>query len=184
MAREVIEKLVDDLDGGEAAETVTFALDGTSFEIDLSKKNAAAFRKSFDRYIKAARRSSAGGARRRKAARVDERVEAEAQVRHHAAARVGRRERRDGARSGSDPASRRRPVQAGRRPREAFLPQPPPPWPRLDRVRHPAVSDTKRRCYPRDERIPGWRPRIGARTLGGRGAVRPPPPSPDGSRAN
>ena len=68
MAREVIEKLVDDLDGGEATETVRFSLDGTSFEIDLSKKNAAAFRKSFDRYIKAARRSSAGGARRRKAA--------------------------------------------------------------------------------------------------------------------
>ena len=68
MAREVIEKLVDDLDGGEATETVMFALDGTSYEIDLSKKNAAAFRKSFERYIKAARRSSTGGARRRKAA--------------------------------------------------------------------------------------------------------------------
>ena len=69
MAREVIEKLVDDLDGGEATETVTFTLDGTSYEIDLSKKNAAAFRKSFDRYIKAARRSSSSGGRRRKAAR-------------------------------------------------------------------------------------------------------------------
>src|SRR5688500_3062008 len=68
MAREVIEKLVDDLDGGEAAETVTFALDATSYEIDLSKKNAAAFRKSFDRYIKAARRSTTAGGRRRKTA--------------------------------------------------------------------------------------------------------------------
>jgi hypothetical protein len=65
MAREVIEKLIDDLDGGPAAETVTFALDGTSYEIDLSKKNAAAFRKVFDRYIKAGRRHSAAGARRR-----------------------------------------------------------------------------------------------------------------------
>jgi len=65
MAREVIEKLVDDLDGGEATETVTFALDGTSYEIDLSKKNAAAFHKSFDRYIKAARRSTTTGGRRR-----------------------------------------------------------------------------------------------------------------------
>src|SRR4051794_27663631 len=68
MAREVIEKLVDDLDGGEATETVTFALDGTRFEIDLSKKNAAAFRKLFDRYTKASRRSSTPGARRRKPA--------------------------------------------------------------------------------------------------------------------
>ena len=67
MAREVIEKLVDDLDGGDATETVTFALDGTSYEIDLSKRNATAFRKSFERYIKAGRRSSAGGSRRRKA---------------------------------------------------------------------------------------------------------------------
>ena len=67
MAREVIEKLIDDLDGGEATETVTFALDGTSYELDLSKKNAAAFRKSFDFYIKAGRRSSTGRSRRRKA---------------------------------------------------------------------------------------------------------------------
>ena len=68
MAREVIEKLVDDLDGGDATETVSFALDGTSFEIDLSKKNATAFRKLFDRYVKAGRRSSPAGGRRRKAA--------------------------------------------------------------------------------------------------------------------
>lgn len=69
MAREVIEKLVDDLDGGEATETVAFALDGTSYQLDLSKRNAAAFRRSFDRYIKAGRRSSTSEARRsRKAA--------------------------------------------------------------------------------------------------------------------
>ena len=48
MAREVIEKIVDDLDGGDATETVSFGLDGTSYEIDLSKKNAAAFRKLLD----------------------------------------------------------------------------------------------------------------------------------------
>jgi hypothetical protein len=56
MAREMIEKLIDDLDGSDAVETVTFAIDGTSYEIDLSQKNAAAFRKSLDRYISAARR--------------------------------------------------------------------------------------------------------------------------------
>jgi len=61
VAREVIEKLVDDLDGSEAAETVTFGLDGASYEIDLSKKNAVAFRKVLDRYVTAARRQ--GGSR-------------------------------------------------------------------------------------------------------------------------
>jgi len=28
---------MDDLDGGDAAETVTFGLDGATYEIDLSK---------------------------------------------------------------------------------------------------------------------------------------------------
>ncbi len=63
VAREVIEKLIDDLDGSEAAETVRFGLDDVSYEIDLSKKNATALRKSLDRYIKAARRGSATTAR-------------------------------------------------------------------------------------------------------------------------
>ena len=69
MAREVIEKLIDDLDGGDAAETVTFGLDGATYEIDLSKKNAAAFRKSLARYVSASRRSSTSSrSTRRKAA--------------------------------------------------------------------------------------------------------------------
>ena len=61
VAREVVEKLIDDVDGSVAVETVSFALDGTSYEIDLSKKNAAAFRKVLDRYVAAAQRK--GGAR-------------------------------------------------------------------------------------------------------------------------
>src|SRR4051794_19466086 len=60
VTREVIEKLIDDLDGTDAAETLRFGLDGTSYEIDLSAKNAAAFRKAVDRYVKAARRQSSG----------------------------------------------------------------------------------------------------------------------------
>jgi hypothetical protein len=69
VAREVIEKLVDDLNGVDAAETVTFGLDGATYEIDLSKKNAAAFRKSLGRYVSAARRSSASSrSTRRKSA--------------------------------------------------------------------------------------------------------------------
>ena len=58
VAREVTERLIDDLDGGAAVETVTFALDGANYELDLSKKNAGAFRKALDRYIQAARRST------------------------------------------------------------------------------------------------------------------------------
>jgi hypothetical protein len=62
MAQEVILKLVDDLDGSEATETVQFGLDGASFEIDLSAKNAAALRKALDRYRGSARPSSSGQA--------------------------------------------------------------------------------------------------------------------------
>ena len=64
MAREVVEKLTDDLDGSTAAETVTFGLDGTTYQIDLSKKNAAALRKALDPYVKAGRRPVTKTARR------------------------------------------------------------------------------------------------------------------------
>ena len=37
MAKQIIHKLVDDLDGGDAEETVKFALDGIQYEIDLSE---------------------------------------------------------------------------------------------------------------------------------------------------
>ncbi len=67
MAQEVIVKLLDDLDGTEAAETVMFGLDGENYEIDLSDKNAAALRKSLDRYLASAR--SGGSARPSSASR-------------------------------------------------------------------------------------------------------------------
>jgi len=44
MAQKVQVVLEDDLDGGTADETVLFGLDGTSYEIDLNKKNAAELR--------------------------------------------------------------------------------------------------------------------------------------------
>jgi len=40
MAQKTLILLQDDLDGSEAAETVSFGLDGKSYEIDLSEKNA------------------------------------------------------------------------------------------------------------------------------------------------
>ena len=67
MAREVIEKLIDDLDGSDAAETVSFGLDGTTYEIDLNKRNAAALRKALKPYVKVARQGRAGGGRRKAA---------------------------------------------------------------------------------------------------------------------
>ena len=38
VAKQIIHKLVDDLDGGDADETVKFALDGVQYEIDLSER--------------------------------------------------------------------------------------------------------------------------------------------------
>jgi Lsr2 len=61
MAQRVQIVLEDDLDGGVAAETVTFGLDGVSYEIDLSDKNAGKLRDEFASWIGHARRS--GGRR-------------------------------------------------------------------------------------------------------------------------
>src|ERR1700709_2641110 len=55
MSRRTIVQLEDDLTGGDAAESVTFALDGKSFEIDLNEKNAEQLRKQLAPYIAAGR---------------------------------------------------------------------------------------------------------------------------------
>lgn len=57
MAQKVQVLLVDDLDGGEASETVSFALDGSNYEIDLSGKNAEELRDAFAKYVGSARKS-------------------------------------------------------------------------------------------------------------------------------
>jgi hypothetical protein len=57
MSRRTIVQLEDDLSGGDAAESVTFSLDGRSFEIDLNEKNATALRESLAPYIAAGRSS-------------------------------------------------------------------------------------------------------------------------------
>lgn len=66
MAQRTILELVDDLDGGQADETVTFALDGVEFEIDLSAENAARLRDTIAEYVGHARRT--GGRKQRGAA--------------------------------------------------------------------------------------------------------------------
>lgn len=88
MAQKVNVVLVDDLDGSEADETVSFTLDGSSYEIDLNGSNAAALRDAFAPWVGAARRagrassapasrrSSRGGSRPAAAGSDRERVQA------------------------------------------------------------------------------------------------------------
>lgn len=64
---ETIVTLTDDLDGSKAERTVSFAFEGQSYEIELSKKNAAAFEKALSSYIGAARRVRTAGGRARAA---------------------------------------------------------------------------------------------------------------------
>ena len=56
MAQKVQVILVDDIDGGPAEETLSFSLDGVSYEIDLSSANAARLRENFAPYVGTARR--------------------------------------------------------------------------------------------------------------------------------
>lgn len=65
MASKMQVVVVDDLTGDVLADgrgqTVYFGLDGSSYEIDLDKQNAAALRQAFKRYIEAGRRVGRGG---------------------------------------------------------------------------------------------------------------------------
>jgi hypothetical protein len=56
VAKETVTRLIDDLDGGEAHETVKFALDGQAYEIDLSSKNASKLRTALAPYLDSAKR--------------------------------------------------------------------------------------------------------------------------------
>ncbi|MCO1659594.1 Lsr2 family protein [Pseudonocardia sp. S2-4] len=62
MAQRIETRLVDDLDGSTAVETVRFAVEGREYEIDLSEENAARLRDGLAEFIAAARR--AGGTRK------------------------------------------------------------------------------------------------------------------------
>lgn len=62
MAKETITRLVDDLDGGVAHETVKFGLDGYLYEIDLSSKNAKKLRAELAVFVEHGSRVSARAA--------------------------------------------------------------------------------------------------------------------------
>ncbi len=56
MAQRVIVSLIDDLDGSDATETLSFSIDGSSFEVDLNEVNANQLRSVLAPYQKAARK--------------------------------------------------------------------------------------------------------------------------------
>ena len=68
MAQKVHIVLEDDIDGSEASQTVSFALDGTSYEIDLNDKNAGGLRDALATYIGHGRKVSGAGRRGRRSA--------------------------------------------------------------------------------------------------------------------
>src|SRR3954453_11594086 len=61
MAQRVNVVLVDDIDGSDAAETVTFGLDGVQYEIDLSDGHADELRAALALYIGHGRRAGGRG---------------------------------------------------------------------------------------------------------------------------
>ncbi|HYB87345.1 MAG TPA: Lsr2 family protein [Streptosporangiaceae bacterium] len=56
MTRKIHVHLIDDLDASEASETLRFEVDGRTYEIDLSSRNAQRFRAEIAPYITHARR--------------------------------------------------------------------------------------------------------------------------------
>jgi hypothetical protein len=67
MARQIITVLREDLDGGDADRTIEFGVDGVTYTIDLSEKNAAKLRKALDPYVAVAAKTGRGNGRRRAA---------------------------------------------------------------------------------------------------------------------
>jgi hypothetical protein len=63
MAKTVIVKLTDDIDGGDADETIQFALDGRAYEVDLSARNASKLRDALKPYIENGRAGNGTRAR-------------------------------------------------------------------------------------------------------------------------
>lgn len=62
MATETTVRLVDDIDGGPATETVEFGIDGRHYTIDLNDVHAKGLRDSITPFVEAARRLPASPA--------------------------------------------------------------------------------------------------------------------------
>ena len=81
VAQKTIVKMYDDLDGSEidaGGKSVSFSLDGTSYEIDLSSKNVEKMRRDFavytDKARKVSNRSGRGSAKAAEPAPLDTRA--------------------------------------------------------------------------------------------------------------
>lgn len=66
MAQRIQVLLIDDIDGGEASETVPFSFDGVDYEIDLNAANAAALRDALAMYVGSARKAKGRSVARRR----------------------------------------------------------------------------------------------------------------------
>lgn len=82
MARKTQVTLIDDIDGGEASQTVSFGLDGVQYEIDLNDTNAESLREQLERWASSGRRT--GGRRNVGAARARSNPERTARIREWA----------------------------------------------------------------------------------------------------
>ena len=80
MAQRIVVQLVDDLDGTSLTEgggsTVSFALDGTSYEIDLSQANAQRLRDALAEFIAAGRKVGGRSAAKRGGSRSSSSIDA------------------------------------------------------------------------------------------------------------
>ena len=65
MAQKVTCEFVDDIDGSQAERTLSFALDGTPYEIDLSSHNIKEFHEAIAGFVESARKIKASGPGRR-----------------------------------------------------------------------------------------------------------------------
>ena len=57
MATKLITTLIDDIDGSDADETVSFRIDEVDYEIDLNEANAAVLREIMEPYVAAGRKT-------------------------------------------------------------------------------------------------------------------------------
>src|SRR5699024_4214619 len=81
MAQKVKVYLIDDIDGGDAEETITFGIDGSMYEIDLSADNATKLRDAIDSFDQEARKDTSKPARSRRGSRNAPRRERSAGIR-------------------------------------------------------------------------------------------------------
>ncbi|WP_142060095.1 Lsr2 family protein [Pseudarthrobacter sp. B4EP4b] len=63
MAKKTVVLLEDDIDGSEATETLSFALDGSAYEIDLNEGHANELRDALARFTEAGRKVAGGRGR-------------------------------------------------------------------------------------------------------------------------